>query len=982
MSWRKQVRSVFGISLVVFATPLFAQANPVLTEAERGIRTGDDRSADHLRVDELLVTATLAGRTADLSVEMVIASDSVEPFEGKLALVLPLDAVVTGFALNVGNRMIPAQLLDNPKARNLYEDHVRAGIDPGLGEISADNLFTTRVFPISRSGPRRIRIDIAAPVDPERGLVWPLSIDAKLGQVTVAVTARGHATAPTVRFAGEDVPLTSDGSVWRGGRTTKGALREGLAISGAVPVGAMSVTQHSGGERFFAISGEVIDVPVNRKPGRLRVYWDRSLSHGRGDPKLEADVLVQLAERQVPGTIDLITFASDRPTIVPVADAGALKRSLAGVTYLGGTSLARLDGLRLAPATRCVLVSDGQVTIDRDAPFLPDCPLSVLAASPGADGPRLGRLAEVSGGSVVRVVDGRVEEAAQAIARGGTGIISVRDEDGRRLTYRSLPVSHGRWQIVGPLPLTGGVQVRTRDGIERSYSPATDAVPLNAAGALWAAQEVQRLDDDPSRHDAMVSFARRYSVAGPAMSLLVLEEPDQYVEAKLAPPDAFAPDWMARYRAAKQAFDEAALDDRRERFDFVLSEWNDRKSWWSKTFTPDRLVKKSRAEADVPVVAAPAYAPPPMVARPSPPAIMTPPAPAEAVSADAAQSIVVTSSRSQTPPAPTTAPQNIVSDIQLELTDLTTKRPYIDALRAASPSARAEELKRQEAEYGTVPSFYLDTADWFRANGDTVTADLLLLSSLELPLSDDETRQIVAFRLERDGNWDRSVELAEGLAAANAEFRPQPTRDLALALAARGRASGPAGRADLERAFKLLVGVALNPASEDFDGFEVIALMEANALIPDIKAADGRWELDPRLVALLDTAVRIVIEWTADDADIDLWVTEPNGERVYYGDKLSSAGGLISNDMTDGYGPEEYVIHRAPIGRYPVRVNGYDADRINPNGPGHVLIRLFRNFARTSEQARLVDLDLAFQDGRNRDEVEGSRPVAELTVGK
>ena len=134
------------------------------------------------------------------------------------------------------------------------------------------------------------------------------------------------------------------------------------------------------------------------------------------------------------------------------------------------------------------------------------------------------------------------------------------------------------------------------------------------------------------------------------------------------------------------------------------------------------------------------------------------------------------------------------------------------------------------------------------------------------------------------------------------------------------------------------------------------------------------------MVGLRDTDARIVIAWTTDDADIDLWVDEPNGERVYYGDKLSSAGGQISNDMTDGYGPEEYAIRRAPRGAYQVRINGYDADRLNPNGPGHVLVRLIRNFARRDQQETLVDVDLSFQKGRNRDEPSDAKPVATLRV--
>ena len=179
-----------------------------------------------------------------------------------------------------------------------------------------------------------------------------------------------------------------------------------------------------------------------------------------------------------------------------------------------------------------------------------------------------------------------------------------------------------------------------------------------------------------------------------------------------------------------------------------------------------------------------------------------------------------------------------------------------------------------------------------------------------------------------------------------------------------------------------MVDTALNPASGDFDGIEVIALMEANALVAPINAAGGRWTLDKRLVGLTDTDARIVIEWTADDADIDLWIDEPNGERVMYSNKRSSAGGQISNDMTDGYGPEEYAIRRAPAGPYRVRINGYDADRINPNGPGHVLIRLQRNFARTSEAQELVDLDLSFQNGRDRNNEDDTKPVATLRVGR
>jgi hypothetical protein len=45
-----------------------------------------------------------------------------------------------------------------------------------------------------------------------------------------------------------------------------------------------------------------------------------------------------------------------------------------------------------------------------------------------------------------------------------------------------------------------------------------------------------------------------------------------------------------------------------------------------------------------------------------------------------------------------------------------------------------------------------------------------------------------------------------------------------------------------------------------------------------------------------------------------------------------------------------------------------------------VLLRLQRTFARASEAEELVDPDLSFQTGRNRNEEDETRPVATLRV--
>jgi len=70
--------------------------------------------------------------------------------------------------------------------------------------------------------------------------------------------------------------------------------------------------------------------------------------------------------------------------------------------------------------------------------------------------------------------------------------------------------------------------------------------------------------------------------------------------------------------------------------------------------------------------------------------------------------------------------------------------------------------------------------------------------------------------------------------------------------------------------------------------------------------------------------VQITLTWNTTD-DIDLWVTDPNGEKIYFADKYSQSGGYLDYDDTNGYGPENvyWSEGQAPSGKYLVQVDHY-----------------------------------------------------------
>jgi hypothetical protein len=67
----------------------------------------------------------------------------------------------------------------------------------------------------------------------------------------------------------------------------------------------------------------------------------------------------------------------------------------------------------------------------------------------------------------------------------------------------------------------------------------------------------------------------------------------------------------------------------------------------------------------------------------------------------------------------------------------------------------------------------------------------------------------------------------------------------------------------------------------------------------------------------------VSITWNTDYTDVDLHVVEPTGETCFYENPKTKIGGLLSRDVTQGYGPEMYILPKAKTGTYIIRVSYY-----------------------------------------------------------
>jgi hypothetical protein len=85
------------------------------------------------------------------------------------------------------------------------------------------------------------------------------------------------------------------------------------------------------------------------------------------------------------------------------------------------------------------------------------------------------------------------------------------------------------------------------------------------------------------------------------------------------------------------------------------------------------------------------------------------------------------------------------------------------------------------------------------------------------------------------------------------------------------------------------------------------------------------YRYDPRLGKKKASLV-VTVTWNTA-TDVDLWVTEPSGEKCFFAHKKTKTGGTLHEDNTDGYGPEHYTTAKMAPGEYLIQVNMFSTHK-------------------------------------------------------
>ena len=541
-----------------------------------------------------------------------------------------------------------------------------------------------------------------------------------------------------------------------------------------------------------------------------------------------------------------------------------------------------------------------------------------------------------------------------------------------------------------------GVTVASRDDVPvRSVSvrrlakgealpEGVEARQSTLLATVWAARRMQDLaSQSDSRKDEFLALGRKYGVAGPGLSLIVLETLEQWLEHKIEPPANLAihDEWVRR-----RAADDDPIADKKARAEHekeLLEYWEERVKWWNDPKPPKKTPKSGLFDSIARVFrsndgdAAPADAVPEVAAAGGGRRLGAERRASASSNASAESEEYLMEepmALAKDAASPGAAASGHAPTVTLKEWD--PKTPYLDVLKSAAKGETYSAYLAEREKHGSSPAFYLDCAGWFFKAGEREFGERILSNLAEFKLEDAVLWRSMGWRAREAGSYDLAILAFRKVLALRGE-EAQSRRDLALVLCEKGKSLAAANpgsaeaKAALEEAMSLFADAAFEPRSRrsgrrgnDFQ-VSVIALEELNGLVSWVDSISWPEGAKPAVVEFdaayrrdLPVKLRIVMSWDADETDIDLHVLEPNGEEAYYGNRRTAEGGFVSQDVTTGYGPEEYLKKDLEPGSYKVLSNYFASHQTALTGATTVTATVYTDWGTADEKRQVLTMRL------------------------
>lgn len=865
--------------------------------------TSKSGEKDSLRVYEVERIINSFANILTTEIEYMIENRTNRILEGEFEFPLEEGESVTGYALDINGTMREGVVVEKEKGRQVFEEIVRRGIDPGLVEMTSGNNFKTRVYPVNANGVRHLRITVE-----------------------------------------KEIPFSQ------------------LSEKQKSECFEKVFTETSGKNSYFTVfsqlDSDLKKTDSRREPVSLTVYFDVSSSAKNRSLEKEAEFLKKYAAKSE--KIELITF-SNKINGKKVFGKGnepieKLPEYLKSLKFDGATCF-DFD-FSSVKDDEILIFSDGIENWGNFESVKSSVPVHTVNSSASANFQLLKKIAFENNGLFINLSNLSADEAVLKLKENPVRIIKIEYNDSEiqevypaagTVVNEYFSVSGVLLRKSGTVKISLGRNGKVEKIVKKTIS-AVDSEETKGIQKIWAKKKIENLSADYEKNKTeIIELAKKHKIVTKGTSLIVLDDVSDYIRYGIEPPE----DLKAEYdRRMKFRVQEKVIEEGIPRQ--VYTKFEEYKTWWNKTpedFKKEHpsvdktlrlpgAVRNNFVQDRMMVTEESVYETAAMEER-----VAEPVAP---MMSNAVNASGVSAARK----ASADSTENTVNaGAVVTLKPWSSDSEYLSILKKTAIEKMYEKYLELKKENENSPSFYMEVSDYFAEEGLKEDALRIISNLAEINLENTDVLRALGYKLSDQGDFKNAGIIFEKLVLLRPEV-PQFLRDGALAFEKAG---------EYQKAVDYLWKIAKKNWDQRYMEIQQTALNDMNRIIAfckNNKIALDTNGIDPKLMQNFDVDLRIVLTWNTDDCDVDLWVTDPSGEKCYYGHKQTLNGGRMSRDFTQGYGPEEFAIKKAPSGKYKIEANYFGNRQQKILQPVTVQAEVYTNFGRPDQKYQIMTLQL------------------------
>lgn len=896
---------------------------------------------------EAKIDTKILGNLATTTATYTFYNPSNRILEGILTFPLPEGVSVSGYALDINGKLRNAVPVPKERAKEVFESIEKRNVDPGIIEKVEGNNFRTRIYPLPQNGSRTIQItyhqelkNVASDYQYFLSFANATTIPKFNLRVWISETANVPKILenPDGSFA-----FQKQGNQWIA-EINKTDFRPNESLKVTIPKNQNSsnvVLQKASGDKFYFAANIELDFPVKEKPKsqKIAIIWDNSFSGTKrnGDKEFQFLDAFFTDNKNVSVSLYLLNnaFENAQEFTVSQGNWSELKNRILNLKYDGGTDFGALKEIN--GVEEYLLFSDG-ISNFGDLTMKFKKPLNSITSMPTSDFNLLKLLANQSGGNFINLNELDTQAALKTYKRLPVRFLGFKENPNMQELFPNIgsvisePVNIFGISSGNAGKLTAIFSV----GNEKFETPVdfSNAQQLEnwQIAQFWAQRKINELElNSTQNRQEIKNISEQFGVVSKNTSLIVLDDINDYVHYKITPPQEL----LADYQKIVSQNKGRVLEERKNLLSKAFDKTRELKTWWNTDFKPAEKKKYPRIsnQSDV---------------------ISVIPSPSRAPQVDRVMNMESSSSAKM-------EERESKPKGKITLVDVESTAEYMkDFQNLQSADVIYQKYLENRSKHEKQVSYYFDISKLLFKKGNKELSLKVLSTLAELDLENEELYKTIYYLLKQRGHYDKELWITQKIL----EWRPfdaQSHRDYALALVDNKK---PQEALNIYKS--LLYQEFTDEISMRDNGIEEILIMEINNILKQNKNVDGS-KIDDRLKADLPVDIRVVINWNKDNTDIDLWVTDPKGEDCSYQHKSTAIGGRMSNDFTQGFGPEQFLLKKAVKGKYKIKTNFFGERQNILSGPTTVMAEVYLYYSDGRQERKIAVFQSQKENKRESD---------------